>query len=636
MAGLRTEIELVDGVIRRHDLALAGKRLGEEGLSDRKVLPGNFPPGTFKRPVTSRRSSLDPGQRVSWMAGLLPYMGRQGLYGQIRFDQSWKDPGNWFATRALVPEFLDPTFPRDSRYVAPPGLPLEAAGTHYVGLSGIGPESVEWAAGDPAALAKLGIFGYDRGISLKEIKDSRGGLANTILMIRTPHDGPAGVTPWMAGGGSTIRSVPEKNSLEPFLSRESDGKRGTYVIMTDGSVRYIKEGMSDQAFQALATVRAPMPEGFDIEKEAPKQAAPKKGAPPPVVKKEPPIKLPPIKEQPKDPTTPKAEIPAGWQELSPPGGGFTVFLPPGKIDQKSEETPLPGGGKATTQIFMLDLGDKGGYVVGFGRVPPDKVAAGSESRVLEATIQGTVKNLRGAKINEQKDISLQGHPGRTVTVEIPGKAVLQIRVYVARGVIYQMLVGGPGKMAFSADADRFLQSLKIEAGAPEQPPVKIQPVPKGGGEQAGWKEYSPAGAGCTVLMPPGQIIPLTQDVPTPQGKSRLYVHTIQKDVMTKYALLYGDLPGGAKPGLEEAILNGARDGIPGKVPGARITNEEKITLGTYPGRALTVDMPKVGLIRARVYLVGNRLYQLMVLGNNAFITSPDAERFLGSLKLNDK
>ena len=48
---------------------------------------------------------------------------------------------------------------------------------------------------------------------------------NTVFMIRVPYDGTAGVTPWMAGGGGTVRSVSEKNSLEPFLSTEANGER---------------------------------------------------------------------------------------------------------------------------------------------------------------------------------------------------------------------------------------------------------------------------------------------------------------------------------------------------------------------------------------------------------------------------
>src|SRR5207253_340898 len=133
----------------------------------------------------------EPNNRVSWMAGLLPYLGHHTLYNHINFDKSWRDEDNWLAARSLVPQFLDPTYPVFSRYVGYPGMPLEAGATHYVGISGVGLDSAEYPAGDPALVGKLGVFGYDRATSLETIKQGRG-LSNTVLMIRVPYDGPAG------------------------------------------------------------------------------------------------------------------------------------------------------------------------------------------------------------------------------------------------------------------------------------------------------------------------------------------------------------------------------------------------------------------------------------------------------------
>ena len=57
----------------------------------------------------------------------------------------------------------------------------------------------------------------------------------------------------MAGGGSTIRGVPEKNSVKPFVATTYNGKRGTYALMADGSVRWISETIPDATFQAMVT-----------------------------------------------------------------------------------------------------------------------------------------------------------------------------------------------------------------------------------------------------------------------------------------------------------------------------------------------------------------------------------------------
>jgi hypothetical protein len=227
------------------------------------------------------------------MAALLPHLGRKQVFDQIDWDYSWKDPRNWLTARTLIPEFLDPSFPARSRYTAYPGMPLDVAATHYVGLAGIGREAAEFSRSDKLMLDRLGVFGNDGSSSLEEIKNGRG-LSNTILLIRVPHDGTAGVTPWMAGGGSTVRTVPAKKSLEPFLA-DDGGQKGTFVGMADGSVRYLKEGMSDAAFKALVTVRDVRPLDFDLDEVAPREGGPKVEKAPP--KKGPKGKTPPKGEE---------------------------------------------------------------------------------------------------------------------------------------------------------------------------------------------------------------------------------------------------------------------------------------------------------------------------------------------------
>src|SRR5262249_9180957 len=135
----------------------------------------------------------------------------------------------------------------------------------------------------------------------------------------------------------------------------------------------------------------------------------------------------------------------------------------------------------------------------------------------------------------------------------------------------------------------------------KEPPVKV--VPKDKGEQpqptpgkqvvGGWKEYSPPGANCTVMMPDMQVVSLTQDVPVPPAaKVTLHVFAAQKDLTTGYAVMYCDYPPGViQPGLEEAPFDMAREAITQKLPGAKVTNEEKLKLdGTHRGRALTIDL----------------------------------------------
>ena len=91
---------------------------------------------------------------------------------------------------------------------------------------------------------------------LEDIKKGRG-LSHTGVMVQVPYNGLAGVTPWMAGGGSTLRGVPETDSVKPFVSTTYNGKAGTYLLMADGSVRFVAADVKDEVFKALCTIKGP-------------------------------------------------------------------------------------------------------------------------------------------------------------------------------------------------------------------------------------------------------------------------------------------------------------------------------------------------------------------------------------------
>src|SRR5207302_1845624 len=45
------------------------------------------------------------------------------------------------------------------------------------------------------------------------------------------------------------------------------GKRGTYVTMVDGTVRFIDQNVADDVFKAMCTVSGPAPQNFDLQKD---------------------------------------------------------------------------------------------------------------------------------------------------------------------------------------------------------------------------------------------------------------------------------------------------------------------------------------------------------------------------------
>jgi hypothetical protein len=236
----------------------------------------HFPRGTYPRDMPTERNGVPfpPNQRVSWMVELLPYLGQgewRGLYDllQTQAGKSWHGPENIIAASTLIPYFVDPKAPDKSWWVSYPGADGQVAATHFVGVAGVGLDAAEYAADDPAVAKKLGAFGYDRVTQVADVKD---GPDRTIMMLQVP---PLFKTPWLAGGGSTIRGVPEVESVKPFVCATYKGKRGTYAIMGDGKVRFLAETTSDKDFQALCTIAGA--ENVDVNAVAPEVPNPYAG-----------------------------------------------------------------------------------------------------------------------------------------------------------------------------------------------------------------------------------------------------------------------------------------------------------------------------------------------------------------------
>jgi hypothetical protein len=70
--------------------------------------------------------------------------------------------------------------------------------------------------------------------------------------------------------------------------------------------------------------------------------------------------------------------------------------------------------------------------------------------------------------------------------------------------------------------------------------------------------------------------------------------------------------------------------------GGTLKSSSSITLdGKYPGRefSASITQPKVGQVRAKLFLVGKRMYQVIVMGTDSYATNPKATEFLNSFQL---
>ncbi len=264
-AQLKGRMAVLSGATKQHDLAGPMKRM----LDEKQMVP----PTTMARAANIDRFGLPypPDHRVSFMADLLPFLGRGGLRQSIQEKRlPWFAKEHEAAGTTWISEFLVPHYPQSSwRATHPLGEGRSYGGTNYVAMSGLGLDSARYDPSNPAHAKKVGMTGYDWGSKFPEVTD---GLSNTIYMIQVP---PTHSRPWIAGGGATVQGVDESlaNPVEDFVD-PIGSKRGTHILMGDGSVRFVPATIDPNVFKALVT-RAGGEKIDDLNKHAPLVGGPK-------------------------------------------------------------------------------------------------------------------------------------------------------------------------------------------------------------------------------------------------------------------------------------------------------------------------------------------------------------------------
>lgn len=200
---------------------------------------GVFPCGT------ATTLSLNPNDRLSWQATILPYI--ESSDARLDHSRPWNHRVQYPHITVNWPWFRCPS----SDYNSSNGAP---AITHYIGLSGLGTDSALLEVSN----ARTGFFGYDRLIRMADI---RGGRSNTILVLESEKD----IGPWASGGSATVRgldglSLPYLGSrnqfggLHPSMIKTDQCQAITNAAMTDGSVRAIVNSIDPRVLEVLATL----------------------------------------------------------------------------------------------------------------------------------------------------------------------------------------------------------------------------------------------------------------------------------------------------------------------------------------------------------------------------------------------
>lgn len=183
----------------------------------------HFPQGTVEN------TDLKPEERLSWFVSILPFMDQVNLYNSADMKAGWESDSNKMLNQTGIEVLRNPS-------QADPGS------THYVGISGIGPDSASLPLNDP----KAGIFGYNRKTRMRDITD---GTSNTMAVADSSLPNQS----FHKGGKATVRGFTQKPYINGPDGIGGPHTGGVNVLFADGSVQFVSENIDPKVLEALAT-----------------------------------------------------------------------------------------------------------------------------------------------------------------------------------------------------------------------------------------------------------------------------------------------------------------------------------------------------------------------------------------------
>jgi hypothetical protein len=312
----------------------------------------------------------------------------------------------------------------------------------------------------------------------------------------------------------------------------------------------------------------------------------------------------------------QAQTPA-WQSFGNSADGFKALFP--SEPEVSKNSVAVGGETYELHSYVSESGDTAFYV-GVCDYGP-KGATAEPDGLLSGAKNGAVEHM-SAHILSEKKITLDANHGVAFEAE-SDKLHFSARMYVASGILYQVMVASPLSAKFG-DSARFLDSFQIT----ERPASAVVTAPAAGTPAPEWKQYPYPTDGFAASFP-SQPKMEKQNVATAAGSLDFHTYTSEDNTAALIAAVcnYGENAAGKDP---DVILDGAKNGAVQNIKG-RLVSEKKIMMGEHHGIAFE-GQNESAHISARIYMVGTTLYQ-MIVALPLKADYADIGRFLDSFQL---
>ena len=301
-------------------------------------------------------------------------------------------------------------------------------------------------------------------------------------------------------------------------------------------------------------------------------------------------------------TSPASSAPTIPKDYVSTDGRFKVRFPapPNEIHE-TYETSM---GKLPFHMLICPFTTTVSYHVFYMDYPIDLEAAGLVKKALDNAREGSLSRIakEDPRIVKESDISIDGHAGRFLQIELKGDGVLRMRYFVARNRLYAVGLGSPKQKPEILDATndydmiatRFMDSFKII------PPLEAD-------MSTTWKEFSSTEGGFKVQFPG------TPQQSSAPAKGLGLVHVASYQSAALYSAMYIDYSETPKDlvALIELMDNmrlGEIDQVIKQGVTPKLVSETTTSLDGYPGRMLVLELANDHIYRRKMLLVKNRIY----------------------------
>ncbi|HEX5884641.1 MAG TPA: hypothetical protein VFY67_08840 [Pyrinomonadaceae bacterium] len=282
-------------------------------------------------------------------------------------------------------------------------------------------------------------------------------------------------------------------------------------------------------------------------------------------------------------------------------GRFKVLFPakPNEIHE-TIDSPM---GKVPFHMLICPFTSTVSYHVFYMDYPIDLEQAGLVKKALDSARQGSLSRIakEDPHIVEESDISIDGHAGRFLRIELKGDAVARMRYFVVGNRVYVVGLGSPKQNPkvvepandYETIATRFMDSFKIT------PPLETDMA-------AIWQEFSSTEGKFKVQFPG------TPHQSSAPAESLGLVHVAQYQSAGLYSAMYIDYKETPKDlvatiELLDSLRLGELDQLVKQGITPILLSETTIFLNGHPGRVLVLEFSN-RIYRRKMLVVKNRIY----------------------------